>query len=68
MTCTIDIVRIAASIAESGEPVTVERISSTWGRSYGTTHRMVKHAESMGWIERGTLLPTATGLEVCGRA
>jgi DNA-binding IclR family transcriptional regulator len=68
MTCTIDIVRIATRLAEAGDAVTVERIAAAWGRSYGSTHRMVKHAESMGWLERGTLLPTPTGLEVTGRA
>ena len=68
MPCTIDIVRIAATIAESGHAVTVDGISRYWGRSYGATHRMVKHAESMGWLELGTLLPTPTGLEVTGRA
>ena len=52
----------------SGHAVTVDGISRYWGRSYGATHRMVKHAESMGWLERGTLLPTPTGLEVTGRA
>lgn len=68
MGCTIDIVRHAASIAETGRAVTVESIAAAWGRSYGATHRMVKHAASMRWLDPVTLVPTPTGLEVCGRA
>lgn len=68
MTCTIEIVRHAADIAASGRAVTVELIAAAWGRSYGSTHRMVKHAASMKWIDPVTLVPTPVGLEVCGRA
>lgn len=68
MTCTIDIVKHAMNIISSGRAVTVETIATAWGRSYGTTHTMVKHAVMMEWIDPVTLAPTPTGLEVIGRA
>lgn len=67
MGCTSDVVRAAAGIVESGSSVTVEGISKSWGRSYGSTQRMVRHAVTLGWLEESTYAPTPAGLEACGR-
>jgi len=67
MACTLDVVRLCATLAEEGEPITIKRVASEWGRSYASTHTLVKHAVALRWLEERTLLPTHTGLEVCGR-
>lgn len=67
MACTLDVVRLCADIAEAGEPVTIKRVASDWGRSYASTHALVRHAVALRWLEEGSLLPTHAGLEVCGR-
>jgi len=67
MGCTSDVVRAAAGIVESGSSVTVKGIARSWGWSYGSTQRMVRHAVTLGWLEESTYTPTAAGLEACGR-
>jgi hypothetical protein len=58
---------MAARAVERGDPVTVEGLSRGWGRSYGSTQRLVRHAVALGWLEPSTLVPTPAGLEAIGR-
>lgn len=67
MGCTLDVVAIAARTVERGDPVTVEGLSREWGRAYGSTQRIVRHAVALGWLEPVSFAPTAHGLEACGR-
>ena len=67
MGCTLDVVALAARAVEAGGAVTIEGISRSWGRSYGSTQRIVRHAVALGWLEPSTFVPTTSGLEACGR-